>query len=74
MAGENPPQEMRAIVLQLLMMRAMQAEVVAAAMTAAAAVSAAGGRFVDHCDGCDRGHGQCHGDAKTARWPRAGIA
>jgi hypothetical protein len=71
MAGEDPPQEMRAVVLHLLMMRAMQAEVVAAAMTAAmtAAVSAAGGRIADRREGCDRGHDQCHGDAKTARWP-----
>jgi hypothetical protein len=73
MAGENPPQEMGAIVLQLLMMRARQAEVVVTAtMTAAmtAAMSAAGGRFVDHCDGCDHGHDQCHGDAKTTPRPR----
>lgn len=71
MAGEDPPQEMRAAVLELLMMRAMQAEVVAAAVTAAmtAAMSAAGGRFADRCDGCNRGHDQCHGDATTARRP-----
>jgi len=71
MAGENPPQEMRAAVLELLMMRAMQAEVVTAAVTAAmtAAVPSAGGRFADRRDGCDRGHDQCRRDAKTTRWP-----
>jgi hypothetical protein len=71
MAGKDPPQEMRAIVLQLLMMRAMQAEVVPATMAAAmaATMSAAGGRFADRCDGGDRGHDQHHSDATTARRP-----
>jgi len=71
MAGEDPPQKMRAVVLQLLMMRAMQAEVVAAAMTTTmtATMSAAGGRCVDHCDGCDRGHDERQGHAETSRRP-----
>ncbi len=69
MPGEDLPQEVGTVVLQLVMMLAMLAEVVTATTATAAAMAAAGGCVARRCDGRDHGDGQSQDGAKTSRWP-----
>jgi len=68
MPGEDLAQEVRAAVLQLVMVLAMLAEVVTSA--ASAAVAAAGGCLAGRCNRRDHGDGQSQDEARTPRRPR----